>query len=364
MWTQGHRRLAACSVILGAFLLGVASCATGSSAGGGGGEGGSSSGNGPTTGQGSGSTASSSGAGTGGGSTGTGGASTGAQSASASSSAASSTGTGTGPINVGIACTSDAACGAGGHCILPTANDPVLSGGAAAGYCTKSCTTDADCSSLGSTCITDMNGANGECFLNCSLGPALMYLDDMLDPGKCRGREDVRCDDSSGTAVCLPSCGSSSECPAGRSCDPKYNVCVSVPSPGQPTGSSCSGGCAGNCYNFTGNVMMCSTSCVLGGPIDGNDCGGLAQGLCAFSVSGNGAGDVGVCAEACTTQAGCLNPSFWCYRINGVTGSLVNNGWCLGGTPCPNGQTDCASKPNTTCTNKNGTMYCIDTMFP
>jgi hypothetical protein len=46
---------------------------------------------------------------------------------------------------------------------------------------------------------------------------------------------------------------------------------------------------------------------------------------------------------------------------NGIT-----NGWCLGGTPCPNGSSDCTANapPGSTCTQTAYGPWCISTVFP
>jgi hypothetical protein len=187
-----------------------------------------------------------------------------------------------------------------------------------------------------------------------------MFIDDPLDPDKCFGREDVACQPALGVELCIPTCGSDSQCPAGRLCDPGLKVCVTTANMGLPTGDDCDpmmSACAGQCISFAGGLTACSTRCVLGGELVADDCGGLDQGLCAFLPSGNGAGDVGFCAEACTAHSDCQNPGFWCYDFGGG-----NNGYCFGADPCPNGQIDCGG--GLTCTNTPYGPFCIDPTFP
>src|SRR6188768_321753 len=93
-------------------------------------------------------------AGCGGGNVGVGGAG-GAGEASSTSSKSSSKSTSSsssgGPGSIGMACTADGDCGGGFTCLKPADTSPALfGGGAAGGYCTKSCATDTDCP-LGST---------------------------------------------------------------------------------------------------------------------------------------------------------------------------------------------------------------------
>jgi hypothetical protein len=272
-----------------------------------------------------------------------------------------------GPVPLGDVCATDITCGSG-FCMRPSVDYPILGGGPANGYCTKACASDADCPGVGSTCLADQNG-DGTCFLGCELGPALEFLDDPLDPSKCYGREDVACLPLTGGGdVCIPTCGSNSQCPAGRVCDPGSGTCVTSPSMGLPMGDACdpmaaTPECAGVCLTFsnpdpTVTIAACSTRCVAGGQLDGADCGGLAGGLCIFLPSGAGAGDVGYCTETCDVHSDCLNPTFWCRAVG-----FTANKYCLNAAPCPNGQTDCTAA-NTTCTNTAYGPYCIDNTIP
>jgi hypothetical protein len=119
--------------------------------------------------------------------------------------------------------------------------------------------------------------------------------------------------------------------------------------------------CEGTCFTFTTNETMCSSYCAFGGDIiDATDCGGLDKGLCLFAPSGNGAGDFGVCAEACKAHDECQVPAFWCFGINGLTGSLVDNGWCIGEPTCTT-QADCM---NGTCTDTKFGKFCLDAQWP
>src|SRR5262245_36985312 len=74
-----------------------------------------------------------------------------ASTATASSTAAS--GGDGGPLNpgtddwLGLACEDDAACGPADHCLRATDDSP-LGGGPAGGYCTRTCTEDAECPGL------------------------------------------------------------------------------------------------------------------------------------------------------------------------------------------------------------------------
>jgi len=271
--------------------------------------------------------------------------------------------------SLGTACVVNADCGAGLKCLTSTSTVPAFGGGPADGYCSKNCSTDNDCPSPGSTCFLGASPNVGVCVLSCDIGPSLISLDEALDPNKCNGREDVRCgplDNMGNFYGCLPTCGRDDQCPAGRVCDPRKAVCVSVPSAGLPGGAQCdpmatTTECAGICISFSGGVTSCSSPCVLGGDFTDltavTDCGGLDKGVCAYSPAGNGAGDYGYCAAACQTHGDCQNPSFWCSSVG-----LPSNGYCFGSKACPGGQANCQS-PNI-CTNTQYGPYCLNPQYP
>ena len=289
------------------------------------------------------------------------------------SASASSGGTG---ANLGITCSTDADCGAGLTCLAPEGKIPAFNGGGPAnGYCSKACATNDDCPGNTSLCAGAAGGQMGVCLLTCDLGPELKFLDDPLDPNKCNGRDDVRCASVSNTVTaCLPTCGKDDQCPAGRVCDPRFAVCVDTASTGLKSGSKCdpmamTPECAGVCVNFSGGTTSCSSPCALGGDITDPtavaDCGGLDKGLCVYSPTGNGAGDFGFCAPGCSLQSDCQNTDFWCFGVGGLTGSAVDNGFCFGATPCPNGQTDCKStNAAVKCKDTKYGPFCVDTTFP
>ena len=269
------------------------------------------------------------------------------------------------------ACTSAADCGPEGKCVLPSDNDTRFGGGPPGGYCTRRCSTEADCASAGSLCLKNAAG-DGECLLGCEQGfPDLLSLNTALDEDKCRGREDLRCDTIDDISVCVPTCGNDSQC-AGRACDPRRAVCVDTPHTGLPLGQECdpqgtSDPCAGFCVNFVddnfGETGMCSSYCVSGGQNLEVDCGGLTNGLCGYRVlDPTGTGDLGLCAKACLAHDDCTNPFTWCVSIKGLTGDMVPNGYCFGGmTECTD-QGDC--KIGETCTPTPDGSLCLDARFP
>ncbi len=277
------------------------------------------------------------------------------------------------PATFGGACEADTDCKPGLRCITSRADDPTMGGGPASGYCSKSCTMDSDCADDTTVrCVVDENWQNGICLLTCTIGPALTFVNDPLDPKKCNGRNDVSCTPADiNTNLCLPTCGGDSQCPLGRVCDPRLTVCVDKASTGKPTGAPCDPKakvpeCAGICAEFVGGATTCTSSCVLGGdpgPTMTPNCGGVEHGYCLYWNDANGAGDIGFCAPACNKHDDCQAPSFWCRGIGGFTGEFVANGYCMGTAACPKGQSDCKS-PNETCTPTKFGPFCLDPTFP
>lgn len=249
-----------------------------------------------------------------------------------------STSTGTPPtggVFLGLPCGADAECGDQGLCLATSGNSAFLGGGPANGYCSKACETDAECPGPSSVCLVGAGG-KGECFLGCVPGePELASLNEPLDPSKCHGREDLRCEEVvGGLPICRPSCGSDAQC-EGRFCDPSMGVCVDAPSAGKAMGEKCDptgmpDECAGVCLQLAGDKTMCSSPCVMGGEVsDPFECGGPEQGVCVYSPAGSGVGDLGYCARACTAQDQCQAPDFSCFDLG-----LPESGSCLDTTPC------------------------------
>jgi hypothetical protein len=236
---------------------------------------------------------------------------------------------------------------------------------------------DSDCPEVDAICLSAAMGGTGTCVLSCMLGPKLKFLNDSIAlDGKCNGRNDVRCAMvAMATYACLPTCGEDSQCPMGRVCDPRRSVCVDTPSTGKPQGSSCdpmamTPECAGTCVSFTGTTAtLCTENCELGGdpndPTNTPNCGGPQKGVCAFSPSGNGAGDFGFCAPACSKQDDCQVPNFWCVSIQGLTGTgNITNGYCFGVPGCPAGAADCVLLSGSTCTDTKYGPQCLRGGFP
>jgi hypothetical protein len=278
---------------------------------------------------------------------------------------ASASSGGTSDENLGIACTADGDCGPGLTCLTADVTVPALGGGPANGYCSKACATDADCPGNASLCGGAAGGQMGICLQTCDIGPQLMSLNDPLDEAKCHGREDTRCGTVGTATACLPTCGRDDQCPAGKVCDPRTAVCVTTANTGLPAGAKCdpkaaTPECAGTCLSITGGATMCASPCGLGGDFTDlaavADCGGVDKGVCAYSPTGNGAGDFGYCAQACSAHDDCQNPSFWCASLG-----LPDNGFCLTADPCPNGQAQCMGTDK--CTDTKYGPFCLDTTY-
>jgi len=277
---------------------------------------------------------------------------------SSAATSSGSTSTGGAIDHLGITCIVDGDCGAGLKCLTPEGTTAALGGGPANGYCSKDCASGEDCPGNNSLCAIAKLGQMGVCLLTCDLGPDLVSLDEMLDPTKCLGREDLRCTTVANATACVPTCGKDDQCPAGRFCDPRVEVCVDKPNTGFALGAKCDSksmtpDCAGICVGFTDvDASWCSSPCVLGGDFSDlmtiADCGGVDKGMCYYRAAMHGAGDAGFCVSACKSHDQCQNPSFWCSFVG-----LPDSGYCTIGTPCPGGQADC----------KNAKDKCIDTKY-
>lgn len=225
---------------------------------------------------------------------------------------------------IGAACDSDASCGSGGVCFAATGNQYAGAGGPAKGYCTAACEDNADCSARDplSRCVGGLGpGGASYCIRTCeSKEPA---------PGeaKCLNRPEVMClsiaaDGVAGfepgpqQGVCVPRCGSDTDCPAGRFCHAEFGVCRNAPALGAPVGARCTleSNCDGNsCLDRDENgVGTCSADCTLGSL---SGCGfardaAVREAACVVPfLSGGGfsegPGDKGVCQELCDVAADC-----------------------------------------------------------
>lgn len=268
--------------------------------------------------------------------------------------------------NIGKACASDADCGMGNTCVTPAANDMFFGGGVAGGYCTRACTADADCG--GQKCL------DGMCLESCTFGDPPLQQGSMPDPNKCHARSDVACAPFNVMGqridVCYPNCGADSQCPMGRVCDPRINVCVDAANvtPGAPDGDACMQGgmetCAGHCINFS-SFLQCARYCVLVGD-PALQCGGPNQGACLWPLgvdaqTGSSFGDVAACAEACTQHSDCQTPFLYCDAFQ-ITQGFNDNGFCL--TPDACGAGDTCAMGYTCVTTPMNTKVCVSDAYP
>ncbi|WP_437316581.1 hypothetical protein [Sorangium sp. So ce385] len=260
---------------------------------------------------------------------------------------------------LGAACEADADCGPDGICFLESASD-FFGGGPAGGYCTKSCGGDDDCEGEGSVCIGDL------CLLGCVPGdPPFTDGDPSVDPDKCQGREELRCESFQDATVCLPGCGSDVQC-TDRVCDPRGSVCVDEANEGLPNGTQCAldedgnDPCAGWCVGITEEVAMCAELCGLNGDPD-LDCGGPQKGLCAYPLDRDGGpGDIGLCVNACKAHSDCFLPLFSCVNLGTAEAAM---GFCLfGPAECEDVGEEC--EDGTVCSETPDGLFCLDPAFP
>ncbi len=298
-----------------------------------------------------------------------GGGGTGSSSSSSSSSTTTSGNEG-GSSVIGQACTDDVDCygvSVAGRCAKPTNDEPFLSsfyqgglvvGGPGNGYCTKECTTDEECPA-DSSCRSEI------CVRNCEYGAPEGGPYDELSADKCHGRDDVICVPiQGGAALCIPMCGSDEDCGPDRGCDLRAGVCVDDPRQGLPLGAGpCEeeddetphdeDACRGFCLPFETDqdeaVHLCSALCSWGGDLEtSQNCGGAAQGLCAYqsrTLIGDTEvvsqlGDAAFCTGSCADHGGCnFAEGFFCFDV-GLLDTL-GVGYCFSAAPCPSGVSDC-----------------------
>jgi hypothetical protein len=275
--------------------------------------------------------------------------------------------------DVGRGCQADADCvDPALSCIVVADVGSVLGGGPAGGYCSLTCEKDSDCGT-GNFCWPP--AATGTCLLGCRWGdPPIATLEDPLDPGKCHGRDDLRCERVGGSgAVCLPTCQSDAQC-AGASCDPRSGLCVEVPTAGDPTNGACDpdalrATCAGSCIGVGAGAGFCASPCSFaGGPLlETADCGGVASGICAYSEPGGGPGDAAFCTGACTAHEDCKQLDLlYCFSF--PLGAAIMNGFCYHTTDCTTAGEPCdepGNFPGSVCTAIGGAgLKCLDPTYP
>ncbi len=164
------------------------------------------------------------------------------------------------------------------------------------GYCSNTCSTDADCPS-DSTCVTVGHGGQSLCFSNC---------DPAATERTCRAGYGCSSSFMIPGNVCFPGCTDNSDCPGTSECD--------------PTGGF---GGAGSCFDPSASIGDACTGdaeCQSGGFCLGEDFAGWPAGACigfgcdpaagtgcdadAVCIPGGGGGG-GACVIACSADSDC-----------------------------------------------------------
>jgi hypothetical protein len=231
------------------------------------------------------------------------------------------------PTNAGKPCKRNADCGDGGLCATRTVWQPMEpEENAPNGYCTKICTTAAECG-LGADCVADLRAFVGD--------------DDMEGIG-------------GGTAagLCMDRCTRASECRDGYLCaaglefDEMRNAdtCVPVPATDHPADGSvgkackrdadCKGGrCLSKLWDYGSGPSLpggyCSGRCMTD-----DQCG--AGAACMYGTPGPLTGS---CRQSCTDDADCTRDGYRCRYM----------GCEPGDDPLPDGRTGKACKSNSDC---------------
>ncbi len=257
------------------------------------------------------------------------------------------------------------------------------------GYCTKACTAQADCASVGGVCGRNPSGGN-VCLKSC---PAAGQA-----PGGCRAGYVCEKFQSSldGSPVCFPACANAntcaggalvcdsrgfccgpngsaccnnSTCDPGGTCDPATRHCKVLPATNRPAGEACTtnGNCAGNiCVPELANSPpacqqpcfangYCTQDCTSAACPAGSSCSSYTfpgAKRCASNCSWDGGqGDCrssyvcdrytvigstqATCYKKCTHDAGCSATS--ACDSNGFCCGSPGFRCCLSGAKCPNG---------------------------
>jgi hypothetical protein len=232
---------------------------------------------------------------------------------------------------IGTPCSADADCGDGLICLEPDGSD-WFSGGPSDGYCTLNCAADSTvCDAVNALCVAGQAVDEAYCFESCVRGGGFE---------KCHARPDTAClEVAAGSAACLPSCGSDSQCPVGEFCDLLNGVCVTTQRVGDPIGTPCSVAndtCEGYCQDFGNGLVMCTALCTVGleYPACGVDPADATSGdpvcLPVFADT-DGVGDTGACIQRCDCNDQCLHPATVCMPFDDPTSEQAFSalGLCL-----------------------------------
>jgi hypothetical protein len=248
---------------------------------------------------------------------------------------------GTGAVtseNVGRACATDAECGAGLTCIQRT-DTLTLGGGPPKGLCSIACSTHDTCLEFSSDawCVEYDNG--GYCLEGCLIDqePAVKCHDRLefvcnvldfaplgtgcsdLDP--CGSNEVCLSGECNlALTVCMPSCGSNEDCPAGLFCDYISGLCVESEPGGKGFNEACDPSAAADPNECVGGICSetydapsegtCSGFCNMGNPFSCGYTGeGKAGAACLYgSIIGgeiSETGDLGICGQLCDCDDEC-----------------------------------------------------------
>jgi hypothetical protein len=211
---------------------------------------------------------------------------------------------------VAAACTSDANCADGLSCTTPgdiggPFSNGAEPGGPQNGYCSRSCSSDADCQAADPLAICLGPGAGqNHCFESCDPLRASF-------PAQCNARDDLTCIPLAGEtlqAYCAPACQNDAAC-TPRICNLGTGLCQDRQGTGEPLGAACVSNeeCAdGVCFALRGQPSICTGLCTFGSVAG---CGfaedaSERDAACIDSALAGGAGP-GLCAELCDVDADC-----------------------------------------------------------
>ena len=207
----------------------------------------------------------------------------------------------------------------------------------AAGTIGSGCASDQECSSA--TCFSGESFSGGYCSDYC--GAAILAYTQQCAPGaacvqlteavavcldQCGGekgscRSGYQCAAVEGTAVCVPKCTTTADCPSQQRCDVTAGVCVANEGLSDGSiGSACSGDSqcqSGACLDQAGSDGTwkdgyCFDVCDAGG--EGKACAGKdgsAQGLCVAVPDSDGNISSHLCLAGCATGVDC-RPGYMC----------------------------------------------------
>lgn len=251
----------------------------------------------------------------------------------------------TGPGSwVASRCDQDADCAPGLSCVTAD-DDDMGQTGAANGYCTASCQSEADCpnSADAVVCAPIFPGSGRWCLLGCRPHGAYAWKTD-----HCRGRIDLACfpaDSAHSQGACVPMCTTDADC-GRRYCDLETGTCVDRLPAGLPMGAPCAAHeqCVGWC-----DSGYCTGYCTYGTAGIKGACGavvkeGAADAAClwpAVVVEGatSGWGDTALCGQLCDCTEQCRHPDDRCWAPvlpseQGALQKLGRRGYCA---PAPGG---------------------------